>query len=429
MKKIVSLLALGLTSRVCAMTLDQTFAATIERNPTIQQARSNVEAAAGRRLVLHAIALPDVRLDLFGGAQGGHRAGQPETQPFGFARGFFAQPLFNAAVPASWRRGNIELLVAEQQLNVAITEQLHAARVAFYTALYNKALADLGQAQRDRLAGNVSSEVSRYQSGQTTRTAVNAARALQDELAPRIEDARRASSMALLTLAQTTATDNATADGELRLRDADFDVQRETKTALERRADLRLARLMVRAAAEDQRIMEAAYYPVINAVANGTYIPVSDVRRNSGGSPQRTNDIISSEVRAGAAFTWRVIDNGKTSGAVQRQRAIREINQLTLHRLEANVPRELERIRNTLRAIDTRQKAVASAVAAAERDVNATQENLAVGISSQLEFRTAETSLLQAQTTLLTAAFEQNVALAEWDRATGRYFQFADATP
>jgi outer membrane protein TolC len=429
MKKVALLFVLGLTSRVCAMTLDETLAATLERNPTIQQARSNVEAAAGRRLVLHAIALPDVRLDLFGGAQGGHRAGQPQTQPFGFARGFFTQPLFNAAVPASWRRGNIELLIAEQQLNLTVVEQLHAARIAFYTALYNKALTDLGQAQRERLAGNVTSELSRYQAGQTKRGALDAARVLQDELGPRIEDARRASSIALLTLQQATASDSASADGELHLQSVNVDLQSETKAALEQRADLQLARLMVHAAAEDQRIMQAGYFPVINAVANGTYIPVSAVRRDSGGSPQRTNDVISSEVRAGAAFTWRVIDNGKVGGAVARQRAIREINELTLHQLEANVPRDLERIGNTLRAIDARQKAVASAAGAAEQNVSAIQQNLAAGISSQLDFRTAETSLLQTKTTLLTAAFEQSVALAEWDRATGRYFQFADPAP
>jgi outer membrane protein TolC len=173
--------------------------------------------------------------------------------------------------------------------------------------------------------------------------------------------------------------------------------------------------------------MEAAYFPVINAVANSTYIPVSSVRRNSGGSPQRTNDVISSEVRAGAAFTWRVIDNGRTGGEVERQRAVREINELLLHQLEANVPRELERISNTLRAIDARQKAVASAGGAAESNVQTIQQNLAAGISSQLDFRTAETSLLETKTTLLSAAFEQNVALAERDRALGRYFQFAES--
>ncbi|MFL6539282.1 MAG: TolC family protein [Chthoniobacterales bacterium] len=428
MKIIALLLAVGLTSRVCAMTFDQTMAATLERNPTIQAARSNLEAAAGRKIVLHAIAYPDARLDLFGGAQGGHRAGEPPIEPFGFVRGAFIQPLFNTRVPASWRRGNIEVLIAEQQLNLAIIEQLQSARVAFYTALYNRSLADLGEAQRQRLAGNAAGESSRYQAGQTTREAFNSARALQDELTPRIAEARRVSSTALLTLAQTTATQNATADGELQARDINFSLQNETKEALARRADLQLARLLVRAAAEDQRIMQAGYFPTINAIANGTYIPVSDVRRNSGGSPQRSNDVISSEVRIGAGFTWRVIDNGKVTGAVMRQRAIREMNELTLHQLEADVPRELERISNTLRSVEARRKAVGSAAAAAEQNVTAIQQNLAAGINSELDFRTAETSLLQTKTTLLTAAFEQNIALADWDRATGRYFQFADET-
>jgi outer membrane protein TolC len=431
----VLLVVIGLTSSrvgTSAITLDVALARTLERNPAIQEARIAVEEAAGHRLVLHAVALPDLRIDLFGGDQGGQRAGQPANQPFAFARGAFTQPIFNAAVPPSWRRGNIELLLAQQRLNVAVVEQLHAARIAFFTALYNKSLANLGHAQHERLAGNVASETDRYRGGETGRAAIVAAQSLEEELNPRIEEAQRAYGGAVLTLAQAAAlplAGNATLpepEGELHLRAVDFDLATENEGALRRRADLQLARLVVRAAAEDQRIIEAAYYPAINGVISGTYIPVSDVRRDSGGSPQRANDVISSEVRAGGAFTWRVVDNGKVGGAVMRQRAIREMNELVLHRLEANVPRELERTRNALRAVDARQKALASAANGAEQTVNAVQQNLAHGLASQLEFRTAETSLLQTKTLLLTAAFEQNVALAEWDRAAGRYFQFGD---
>ncbi len=431
--RIVVLLSIGLTSCASAITLDAALAQTLDRNPEIQHARLAVEEASGHRVVLHAVAYPDARIDLFGGDQGGHRAGEPANQPFAFARGALTQPIFNAAVPASWRRGNVELLVAQQQLNVAVTGQLHAARVAFYTALYNKALSDLGQAQSERLSANAASEAERYRGGQTERSAVSAARSLEEELQPRIADAQRAYDGARLTLAQTIAapigpsTSLPKPEGDLRLRQVDFDLARESEAAVERRPDLQVARLLVEAAAEDQRIIEAAYYPAINGVVSGTYIPVSDVRRDSGGSPQRSNDVISSEVRPGVAFTWRVIDTGKTTGAVIRQRAVREMNELVLHRLEANVPRELERIRNTLRAVDARQKALAAAVTAADQNVTTVQQNLSEGLASQLDFRTAETSFLQTKTALLTAAFEQNVALAEWDRAAGRYFQMPAA--
>ena len=45
-----------------------------------------------------------------------------------------------------------------------------------------------------------------------------------------------------------------------------------------------------------------------------------------------------------------------------------------------------------------------------------------------LEFRTAETGLLATRSGILKAAYEQQLARAEWDRATGRYFQFSDDT-
>jgi outer membrane protein TolC len=427
-------LAFVLARSANGLTLDAVLAQTLERNPAIQQARFAVEQAAGRRIELRSIAFPDARIAVFGGDQGGHRAGQPANQPFAFARGSFLQPVFNAAIPPSWRRGDVELLIAQQRLNIAVNEQLHGARVAFYTALYNRSLRQLGESQRQLVASNVASELERYRGGQTGRGAVTSAQVLEQELAPRIEDARRAYGGAVLALAQATGSDLsanaklAEPEGELQLRHVAFDVDAETARALQRRADLQLARLLVRAAAEDQRIIEAAYYPVINAVATGNYIPVSEVRRDSGGSPQRANDVISSEVRAGGAFTWRVIDNGKTAGAAMRQRAIREINELTLHRLESNVPRELATIQNTLRGIDARQQALAPAETAARETVAGVQQNLAQGLASQLEFRSAESGAVQMNSALLTAAFEQNVALAEWDRATGRYFEFADDT-
>ena len=415
-----------------AITLDAALARTLEKNPAILQAKTRLEQAAGRRVLLRATSLPDARIAIFGGVQGGERAGEDETQPFAFGQGVFVQPLFNAAIPASYRRGNIELLVAQQQLNVAVIEQLHGARIAFYTAAYNDSLRVVGEAQRQRLEGNVAAQSDRYQVGRADRAALTMARVLDQELTPRLEESRRVSRGALLTLAQVMGDDLGsgaklpTADGELQFATVRRDVEGATAAALQRRADLKLARLLVRAAAEDQRIIEAAYYPAINGTISGDYIPVSEIRRGSEGSARRSDDIISSEARAGVGYTWRVVDNGRVHGAVKRQRAIREINELVVARLEAEVPRELTRIHNTLRAIEARQQSLSKAASVAERNVAEIQNSLTEGLSSQLEYRTAESSFLESKAGLLSAAFEQKVALAEWDRATGRYFQFSD---
>jgi outer membrane protein TolC len=431
--QVAAALLVACSASANAISLDAALARTLEKNPAILQAKIAVEQAAGRRLVLRSIGLPDARLQGLAGVQGGQRAGQPDTQPFGLARGFFTQPLFDAAVPASRRRGDVELLLAQQRLNVAIVEQLHGTRVAFYTAILNDSLRELGEAQRQRLAQNVHTQAERFQAGRADRGAMTSARLLEQELNPRIEEVRRGYQGALLTLATCMGDDVGSAsgvvrpDGALTFTAVGYDLPAETTAALSRRPDLNLARLLVRAAEEDQRIIEAAYYPALDATLSGTYIPVT-IHQSNGGSANSSDDIISSEASAGVAFTWRVVDNGKVGGRVARARAIREMNEISLRQLEANIALELRRIGNNLRAIEQRWKSLNAAIASAEQNVNVVERTLAEGLSSQLEFRNAESSFLETKSALLSTIYQQQVARAEWDRATGRYFQFSGDT-
>src|SRR5436305_12336287 len=98
----------------------------------------------------------------------------------------------------------------------------------------------------------------------------------------------------------------------------------KTASSIQRRADLKLARLFVRGANEDQRIIAADYYPAVAGTVNGEYVPVTGIHRQ--GSTSKTQDFIGSEIREKAAYTWRVIDNGKVGGAVLKAGATREIN-------------------------------------------------------------------------------------------------------
>jgi outer membrane protein TolC len=410
-----------------AITLDAALSRTLEKNPEIVQARLALEQAAGRRIVFRSTMFPDVRMQGALGVQGGKRADEPPLRPFLFARGFFTQPLFRAAIPSANRRGDIEVLIAQQRLNVAIVEQLHTTRVAFYTALYNESLRTLGEAQRTRLTENVTTQSERYRAGQANRAAIMSAQLLERELEPRIQEVQRSYEGAVLTLA-TAMGDSGNAvrpAGELQFAPARYDLATETASALSDRADLQLARLVVRAAAEDQRIIEAQCYPALDATVSGVGIPVT-IHTSNKGSAGSAENTISSEIAGGFAFTWRVVDNGKVGGQVARQRAVREMNEISLQQLEANVSFDLQRIANNLRAIESRWKSLNAAVAGADQNVNVIQRTLAEGLSSQLEFRTAETSFLETKSALLAAAFQQSVARAEWDRATGRYFQFSN---
>ena len=92
----------------------------------------------------------------------------------------------------------LEVLIAEQQLNVAVTNQLHEARLAFYTAVYNRDLKNIRSAQLQRLKSNASAQSERYQSGLVPRTVSVNAEVQADELMPQIEGSDRAYSGAEL---------------------------------------------------------------------------------------------------------------------------------------------------------------------------------------------------------------------------------------
>jgi len=411
-----------------AVTLEYVLRTTLERNPAILEAKAGLGQAAGQRLVFRSIVWPDVDVNVPAGLQYGHRAGESGAKGFAVGRGNLEQTLFNMAVPPSLRRGDVEVLIAEQQLNVVVVQQLHAARLAFYAALYNRSLQSIRDEQRQKLQENVATQKNRFEAGLTDRSAFTSATVQADELVPQSETAQRAYREAQLNLAQTMGIDPTKSslpepDGELEFVPMHIDVAGETAAALQRRADLKLARLFVRAANEDQRIIAADYYPKVVGSIHGEWVPVSGIHRQE--STSKTQDFIGSEVREKAAYTWRVIDNGKVGGAVLRARAAREENELTCRKLESNVSRELSRIANDVQAIAAREHSLASASAAAEESARTVRENVATGLISPLEYRVSQTAFLTTKSGLLDAIYQHNVAAAEWDRAAGRYFQFS----
>jgi outer membrane protein TolC len=414
-----------------AVTLEKVLQTTLKKNPAIQEAKSGLEQAAGQRLVFRSIVWPHAALGVPAGVQAGHRAGESGVKGFAVGRGSLQQALFNMAVPPSLRRGDVEVLIAQQQLNVAVAEQLHAARLAFYAALYNRSLEAIREEQRQKLEENAATQKTRFEAGLADRSAFTSATVQVSELVPQIESAHRGYREAQLKLAEAMAIDPAKStlpepEGELEFVPMPVDLDSETAAALQRRADLQLARLFVRAANEDQRIIAADYYPAVAGTINGEYVPVTGIHRQ--GSTSKTQDFIGSEIREKAAYTWRVIDNGKVGGAVLKARTTQEMNELTRRKLEANVSRELSRIANELQAIDVRERSLSAASVAAEESARTVRENVASGLASPLEYRVTENALLTTKSGLLDATYQHNLAVAEWDRATGRYFQFSDDT-
>ncbi len=430
-KLLLSILGAWCTRTSDGVTLETVFQVTLKKNPAVQEAKAGLEQAAGQRLVFRSIVWPRAEVGVPAGVQAGHRAGESGVKGFAIGRGWLTQTLFDMAVPPSLRRGDVEVLIAQQQLNVTVVEQLHAARLAFYAALYNRSLESIRDEQRQKLQENVATQQERFEAGLADRSAFTSATVQADELVPQVESANRAYREAQLKLAEAMAIDPAKSslaepEGELEFIPIRLDLDSETAAALQRRADLKLARLLVRAANEDQRIIEAGYYPAVVGSIPGEYVPVTGIHRQE--STSKTQDFIGSEIREKAAYTWRVIDNGKVGGAVLKARAAREENELTCRKLEANVSRELSRIANDLQAIDARESSLSAASVAAAESARTVGENVASGLASPLEYRVTQNGLLKTRSGLLDAVYQHNLAIAEWDRATGRYFQFSEDT-
>jgi hypothetical protein len=293
---------------VCAVTLEDALRTTLEKNPAIQEAKAGLEQAAGQRLVFRSIVWPQVGLSVPAGVQFGHRAGESGVKGFGVGRGALDQTLFDMKVPPSLRRGDVEVLIAQQQLNVAVVEQLHAARLAFYAAVYNRSLESIRKEQQQRLQDNVTTQRTRYEAGLADKSALTGAIIPATELNTQIEAAHRAYLDAQLQLAQAMAIAPANRslpepEGELQFVPMHPDLDFEKAAALERRADVKLARLFVRAANHDERIIAADYYPAVTGGLRGEYVPVTGIHRQ--GSTSRTQDFIGSEIRERAAYTWR----------------------------------------------------------------------------------------------------------------------------
>src|SRR5215475_8217967 len=228
-----------------AVTLQEVLGTTLDKNPAILEAKAGLELAAGQRLVFRSIVWPDFEVGVPAGVQFGHRSGESGVKGFAVGRGSLEQTLFNMAVPPSLRRGDIEVLIAQQQLNVAVVEQLHAARLAFYTALYNRSLESIRDEQLQKLEENVATQKNRLEAGLVDRSTVASATVQADELVPQIETAQRAFREAQLNLALVMGIDPAKSslpepEGDLKFVPMRIDVDAETATALKRRVDLKL---------------------------------------------------------------------------------------------------------------------------------------------------------------------------------------------
>ncbi|MBS0658436.1 MAG: TolC family protein [Verrucomicrobia bacterium] len=409
------------------LSLDACLREVMERNPEIARARADVERAQGQRLVFRARGLPRLRFDAGVGYQGSRGAGRPGTA-FAAASGNFAQPLFDVGIPPSFRRGEMEVLLARQNFFQAASSRLYVARLTYQALQRRRALQALESGTARRLEENARVQSGLEAAGLGARRGTLQAQVQRLALEP--QRAANAAEIARLTavLGELMGRSSRAAEPEpVPLGPPalpELAAAALVREALEHRPDLQAARTAVRIAADDQRIVEANWYPLVELRLGGTAVPESRSAQTNPNAIRATDTSAVTEFRYGLGLSWVPFDGGSTIGQARNAAANRAGLEIGLQRAERQVQIDLGLVQARLNAARSRLSSAATARSAAAQTVATINDLLQAGKTTQLEVLNAQSALLEAEASAINATVDAADAAAELDRIAGRYIRF-----
>ncbi len=451
-----AVLALAPAARAEVLTLEDCLRETAAHNPTLIVEQLDVQRATGTRLTLRSRALPTL---VIGGTLGYQSAETTEqqrittkqangattativtskrpAQEIALGTETLNQTIFDAAIPASWRRGDIGVLAAREAYYTVAVAELSLARAQFNVALYDQQRGALLHELDEGFAANVRSVEALVAAGLKGRQDLLLAQVSRANVSPAVTDAAGEYRSALALLLQTMGRQPGTGPhgedpltritlgGALDGAAITFDAEAVGRDALAHRPDLASLREQVRGTKEDANIVRGGYYPRVQLYLAGELLPDSFVRSSRPNAIRSTDQVQTTELRPGVRGDWTVIDTGTVRGQVNQLDATRTQIAVGLQRLERNIPGELAAVRAVVNANAATLHTLQGNVATAQNTLNIINSGVAQGINSQLEFLDAQIGLLSTRLGLLSAAYNLTQARAEFDRITGRYLKF-----
>ncbi len=426
------LLALAATARAEPISLDAVLRETWEHNPEVAGARADLDRAAGTRVVYRARLLPRLRSEALAGYQAeGNRGVDSKPVSYALARAELAQAGVDFILLPSLRRGDLEVAVSRHRLAQTAAQKLHEARLQFHVTRLNRERAALLRGYAGQLDRILSIQAELFRAGLAPERARTQAEIQRRSLDPVIFQCDAAAAVAAANLrallgrppgAPTPEPVGALGASVV------FPLAETAREAIARRPDLAGLRANIAAFEEDRRIAFAAYFPYVELRLGLQGVPGDANRGSTNPNALRAVDAnLTNEYRYGVFFSWAAFDGGSAYGAAEIYRAAAGGVRVALARAEADIPRDLARLRANVAALAGRQASLAAAQEAAGRAAATTRELLGVGKATELESIYAESSLIDAGQGLLLVRFEQSIAAAELDRITGRYVRFEGA--
>ncbi len=419
------------------VSLERVVAFALKNNPQIREALYEIQRTRGQYIEVRATALPSVS------ATGSYRQEdkdlleQSSRNIGGFSSFGASSSDFNRGGDKTWRFAieTKQLLYSGGQVKSAITialnstDSVHLAlrdtvegviaktRQQFYAILLNRELIRVAEESITLLNEELKDQRNRFDAGTVPKFNVLRAEVELANAKPELIRAKNNHFLALLDLAKTAGVPqpkNARppfdAHGELRMVEHGWTLEKALATAKTRRASLKVQERNVLNEAEQVTIARSYDKPRIEANA-GYEI------HNS-----RITDDLSKEANGwyfGLSGSWNIFDSGATQGKIIQAQAklgtARVRQQDALQQVELDVHRAFARVREAKELIASQLKTVEQA----DEALRLAKERLAAGAGTQLDVLDARVALTRARTTELQARYDYNVAVAEFDRATG----------
>jgi outer membrane protein len=309
-------------------------------------------------------------------------------------------------------------------LRDTVEKVIAETRKQFYAALLNRELIRVAEESITLLEEELKDQKNRFEAGTVPKFNVLRAEVELANAKPDLIRAKNNYLIALLELAKTAGSPQPKSGqppfkphGELRAIDHAWSLEGALKTALHRRAALKIEERNVRNETDQVQIARASGKPRLEANAGYEL-------RNS-----RLTDDISREVNGwyfGVQGSWNIFDSGATQGKVIQAQAklgaARVKQRDSAQQVELEVHRAFARVREAKETIASQIKTVEQA----DEALRLAKERLAAGAGTQLDVLDARVALTRARTTELQARYEYNAAVAEFDRATGADTVFDD---
>jgi len=287
-----------------------------------------------------------------------------------------------------------------------------AAKRAFFDALRTSELVRVAEARVQRAQEGLEAAERRLSVGSATRSDVLRAQLELTNARQALSEARNQERTARYELGRTVG-----ADGPVAARDAGelgpepLALTREELVALvvESSPAVRSAEAAVRASDAEVRVARTQYVPTVRASAGWDWFnqeaQLADGRK-------------SWSMRL--SLSYPIFNGFSREDALSRASVQSRVNRIALEDARRGARTELERVLAALTAAEERIALAEEAVKVAQEDLRVQEERYRLGAVTILERITSQENLVQAETDLVGARFDYQLARAELEALVGR---------